>query len=191
MTAAIAQLLSLLIGLYGVCVIAWIILTTLLAFNMVNRSQRAVMLSMYALNRLCGPALRRLRRWMPGTGRLDLAPVALLLLLDFAQNLVMTLALGQNPLFAVIGFIATLIQLFIYCLIAQIVLSLLLSFGIVNRYQPFVAALAEALDRLCEPALAPIRRLIPPLPVFDISPLLLLLALGLVRNALLNTLYGL
>ena len=54
--------------------------------------------------------------------------------------------------------IDTLITIFIYLLIAQAILSWLLAFGVVNRYNRGVAVIADFLYRVTEPALRPIRR---------------------------------
>lgn len=186
-----ASLLILLLGVYSLCVLAWLILTTLLAFNMMNRQNRAVMLATYYLNRLVGPPLRYLRRYLPDTGAIDIAPIALLLLLGFGQELVAVIASGHNPLLAVIHFVAEIIQFVIYMLIAQMVVSLLIAFGIVNRHQRVVAAIEYALERLCEPMLAPARRMLPPIGAFDIAPLVFIIALGFIQNALLRLMFQL
>lgn len=183
---SLVALINTLIGLYSLCVIAWLILTTLISFNVVNRTQRVVMVSMYYLNRLCGPPMRHIRKFLPNTGQIDFAPIVLLLLLDFARTLLITLAMGQSPVIAVVFLIARVIELFIYCLIAQMIVSLLIAFNIVNRYQPFVSAVSYSLEQLTEPALAPIRKILPPFGVLDLAPLALILALGFLKNMLFN-----
>ena len=187
----IASILILLLGVYSLCIIAWLILTTLISFNMVNRQNRAVMLSTYYMNRLVGPPIRHLRRFLPNTGQLDIAPIVLLLLVGFGQELIAVVASGHNPLLAVIHFAAEIIQFIIYALIAQMVVSLLINFGIVNRHQRVVAAIDYALTSLCEPILAPARRFIPPLGTFDLAPLILIIVLGFVKNALLRLMFQL
>jgi YggT family protein len=183
---AIAQVISLFIGLYSLCVIAWLILTTLVSFNVVNRTQRFVMLAIYYLNRLCGPPLRHIRRHLPDTGKIDLSPIVLLLLLNFAQDLVLTIAAGQSLFLPVLALVLEVLQLVIYTLVAQMIVSLLISFNIVNRYQPIVAAISYTLDSLCEPMLAPLRRIIPPLGMIDFTPLILMFAIGFIKNAILQ-----
>lgn len=186
---ALAQIIALLLSLYGLCVIAWLILTTLVSFNVVNRTQRFVMLATYYLNRLVGPPLRRIRRHMPNTGQLDLSPVALLMLLTFAQDMVLTLGMGGNPILPIIAFALGIIQIIIYMLIAQMVISLLISFNIINRYQRFVSAVSYALDALLNPLLAPIQSVIPPVGNFDLSGMVLILLLGFLKNAIYHALF--
>jgi YggT family protein len=62
-------------------------------------------------------------------------------------------------------------------LIAQAVLSWLLAFGVVNRYNRAVAVIGDFLYRVTEPALRPIRRVLPSFGGIDISPVVLILIL--------------
>jgi len=56
---------------------------------------------------------------------------------------------------ALLWLIDTLIDIYIWLLIAQAVLSWLLAFGIVNRHNHIVAMAGDMLWRLTEPALRP------------------------------------
>ncbi|TNE67914.1 MAG: YggT family protein [Alphaproteobacteria bacterium] len=58
-------------------------------------------------------------------------------------------------------------------LLVSVVMSWLVSFGIVNAYQPFVQSLSRFLYAMTEPALRPIRRLLPAMSGIDISPIIL------------------
>lgn len=187
---ALAQFLAMILGLYGLCVIAWLILTTLVSFNVVNRAQPFVMRANYYLNRLCGPPLRHIRKRMPSTGQLDLSPIVLLLLLTFAQDLILTLGAGQNPVLPLANLISSIITIIVYALITQFVLSLLIAFNIVNRYQPIVSAVYYALEQLIDPLLNPIRRFIPPLGTLDLSPIILIFILNFLKKFLFQILFS-
>jgi YggT family protein len=78
---------------------------------------------------------------------------------------------------ALLWLISTLIEIYIWLLIAQAVLSWLLAFGIVNRYNRVVAMVGDMLWRVTEPALRPIRSFRPDLGGIDISPVILILLL--------------
>ena len=78
--------------------------------------------------------------------------------------------------------IDTLITIFIYLLIAQAILSWLLAFGVVNRYNRAVAVISDFLYRVTEPALRPIRRLLPSFGGVDISPIVLIIILMFVER---------
>jgi YggT family protein len=80
--------------------------------------------------------------------------------------------------------ISTVIQIYIYVLIAAAILSWLIAFNVVNTRNQFVAVVGDVLYRLTEPALRPIRRILPNLGGLDLSPVVLILLLILVRNLL-------
>jgi YggT family protein len=73
--------------------------------------------------------------------------------------------------------IHTLITLYIWIIIASAVLSWLVAFNVVNARHPLVAAIGDFLYRVTEPALRPIRSMLPNLGAIDISPLILIIAL--------------
>ena len=80
--------------------------------------------------------------------------------------------------------ISTIIEVYIWILIASAILSWLVAFGVVNTYNRFVAMVGDALYRLTEPALRPIRSFLPNLGGIDLSPLVLILLLVFARNLL-------
>ena len=73
--------------------------------------------------------------------------------------------------------IDTLITIYIWLLVAQALLSWLLAFGVVNRYNRAVAVIGDFLYRVTEPALRPIRRVLPSFGGIDISPVILIVIL--------------
>ena len=83
-----------------------------------------------------------------------------------------------------VSLIYTVITLYIYILIASAILSWLIAFNVVNMGNQVVATIAEALWRLTEPALRPIRRFLPNLGGLDISPVVLILLLIFIQNIL-------
>lgn len=87
----------------------------------------------------------------------------------------------------IVDSVATLL---IWIIIINVVLSWLIGFNIINPYNPFVRAVHTFCYRVTEPLLAPIRRLLPDLGGIDISPIILLIAIGAARILLLNLLAG-
>jgi YggT family protein len=85
-------------------------------------------------------------------------------------------------MYAFLHLVNTLITIFIWLLIAQAVLSWLLAFGVVNRYNRVVASASDFLYRITEPALRPIRSFLPNLGGIDISPVILILLLYFLRD---------
>ncbi len=76
-----------------------------------------------------------------------------------------------------LALIHTVISIYIWLLIGQAVLSWLIAFGIVNRHNRVVGMIEDFLWRITEPALRPIRRILPNLGGIDISPVVLILLL--------------
>ena len=84
-----------------------------------------------------------------------------------------------------INFIVMLINLYIWVIIISAVLSWLIAFNVVNMQNQFVHMIADFLYRITDPALRPIRRFIPYLGGIDISPIVLILLLILIRDVVL------
>ena len=84
-----------------------------------------------------------------------------------------------------IGFIALVIDLYIWVVIAGAILSWLVAFNVVNTNNRFVLSIADMLYRLTEPALRPIRNIMPNLGGIDISPVILILLLLFIRDVVL------
>lgn len=84
-----------------------------------------------------------------------------------------------------IEFIVYVIQLYIWVIIASAILSWLIAFSVVNTSNRFVLAIADMLWRLTEPALRPIRSILPNLGGIDISPVILILILLFIQNVVL------
>ena len=83
-----------------------------------------------------------------------------------------------------LGFLQYVITLYIYIVIASVILSWLMAFGVINPHNQFVRSLAQAFYAVTEPVLAPIRRNMPDLGAVDISPVVLLVGLVGVRDYL-------
>ncbi len=73
--------------------------------------------------------------------------------------------------------ISTLIWLYIYLLVGMAILSWLIAFNVVNTRNQFVAALADFLYKITEPALRPIRSFMPNFGGIDVSPVILIIGL--------------
>ncbi|MCZ6722063.1 MAG: YggT family protein [Alphaproteobacteria bacterium] len=85
--------------------------------------------------------------------------------------------------------IDTVISIYIYVLIASALMSWLTAFNIINVHNRFVFTVISFLYRVTEPALRPIRRIIPNLGGVDISPVVLILVLWFVRDLILEYLF--
>lgn len=76
------------------------------------------------------------------------------------------------------------LELFIYALIISAVLSWLVAFNVINTQNQFISSVGYFLHRVTEPALRPIRRIVPDLGGIDISPIILILIIYFVQRVL-------
>ncbi len=79
------RVLMIAIDLYIWLVIIGAILSWLVAFNVINTSNQLVYLILDFLYRITEPALRRIKRFLPNLGGVDISPVILILALIFIQ----------------------------------------------------------------------------------------------------------
>lgn len=75
--------------------------------------------------------------------------------------------------------------------IANVVMSWLISFNVVNLHNQFVAMIWRISTTVTEPFLRPLRSVLPPLGGMDFSPLILLLLVSFVRGWVVPQLYAL
>ena len=81
------------------------------------------------------------------------------------------------------------IDIYFYILIINIVLSWLIAFNIVNMQNKIVVTILYATNRLTDPLLNPVRRIIPNLGGIDISPIILVLCLLFIQDYIRFNLY--
>lgn len=85
----------------------------------------------------------------------------------------------------------TVLGLFVVVLIVYVVISWLYAFDVVSRRNEFVNAIWRFTSALADPVLRPLRGLIPPIAGVDLSVLVLLLIIMLLRDSVLPWLYAL
>lgn len=83
-----------------------------------------------------------------------------------------------------------LFTLYFWIIVVRVVMSWLIGFNIVNPYNQVVRTVQSFVYRATEPLLAPIRRFMPDLGGLDISPIVLLLGLELVRTLIWKIMIG-
>jgi YggT family protein len=90
-------------------------------------------------------------------------------------------------LFEIVGY---LISIVVTLVIVQFVLSLLISFNVVNMHNNFVAAVWQAVNALLDPILKPVRRMMPATGALDLSPMVLIIGLTILQIILKNLAYA-
>lgn len=131
------------------------------------------------LVKITNPTLRPLRRLIPSLGGIDLATLLLLLILQSAELLLVGAIRGYSvaPLgllvLALTGLISLLLSIYFITILVQIILSWVNP----GSYNPVIGLLYS----LNEPILGRARRLLPPIGGFDLSPILVLIAMQLLE----------
>lgn len=82
--------------------------------------------------------------------------------------------------------VVTIIDLYVYILIAMVIMSWLFAFNVINHNNQFVRQVHHVIGQLTEPVLGRIRRFLPDMGGIDLSPVVLLLALFFVKNLILE-----
>jgi len=86
--------------------------------------------------------------------------------------------------------VSGLLEVLVWIVIVNAVLSWLIAFGVINLRNRTVFSIARGLDRATTPLLWPLRRFIPPLGGLDITPVIFILVVEAVRHTLLPALFN-
>ena len=87
---------------------------------------------------------------------------------------------------ALLNVILLALQLYTYLIVASAILSWLVAFNVVNTRNDFVRSIWNFLDAVTEPALRPIRNILPNLGGVDISPIILILLIIFIQNLIVD-----
>jgi YggT family protein len=93
MLMAFFQILDLLLRVLGWIIIAQVILSWLIAFNVLNTSSQGLRAFLGALDRMTEPLYRPIRRIMPDFGGIDFSPLVVLLLIQILRMLLSGVAM--------------------------------------------------------------------------------------------------
>ncbi|WNW12328.1 YggT family protein [Pseudomonas sp. DTU_2021_1001937_2_SI_NGA_ILE_001] len=133
------------------------------------------------------PVLRPLRRIIPSLFGLDMSSLVFAIIVQMvimALTLLLSYGTTGSPLplliWAIIGVTAMLLNIFFFALI----ISVILSWVAPASHNPG----AELVNQICEPLLAPFRRILPNLGGLDISPILAFMVIKLLDMLVINNL---
>ncbi|MBP9048833.1 MAG: YggT family protein [Tabrizicola sp.] len=79
-----------------------------------------------------------------------------------------------------------ILQIAQFLILAQVIMSWLVNFQVLNIRQPLVRQIWDGLNRLLEPLYAPVRRVLPPMGGIDLAPLAVLIAIYALQIILRN-----
>lgn len=172
-------LVSTIFGLYILAIMLRLILQMVRAdfYNPVSRF----------IVKITNPPLKPLRRFIPGFAGIDMASVLVMLVLQMLEFFIISL-MRNFPSPDILGLILysviELITLGFYVFLFSIFILAILSWINPGQYNP----VNTLLQQISEPVLRPARRLLPPMSGMDLSPLLAIVALWLVKLLLLDPL---
>ena len=126
--------------------------------------------------KLTSPVVIPLRRVIPSFGRLDTATIVVAFVVQYIAILLILLINGDPPNITIIAKAAFVklvllsLNLFMFAIFVRIILSWISP----GQYNPATAIIGT----LTEPLLRPVRRIIPPMGGFDISPIFVIIGIG-------------
>ena len=85
---------------------------------------------------------------------------------------------------ALLWLIDTILNLYMWLIIFQVILSWLIAFNVINTSNRFVYMVGDFLYRVTEPVMRPIRRILPNLGGIDLSPMVVILLIIFIRRLL-------
>ncbi|MCK4951720.1 MAG: YggT family protein [Gammaproteobacteria bacterium] len=134
------------------------------------------------LVKITSPALKPLRRFIPGVAGIDMSAIVLLLGLKFIEQLLTFLLMGSGIHIGALILISVtgLISLALYIYIIGIFVQVIFSWIQPGASNPIIILLYQ----LTEPVMRPVRRLLPPISGLDLSPLLAIIVLQLIVMAI-------
>jgi YggT family protein len=88
---------------------------------------------------------------------------------------------------AVADVLLLILQLYTYVIIAAVIASWLVGFGIINSYNPVARSILRALHALTEPVFGAIRRFLPAMGGLDLSPLIVLLIIFFLQRLIIRS----
>ncbi len=129
--------------------------------------------------KITNPALKPLRRVVPGWKGIDMASLVLLLAVQALALLLINLAAGREIAVGALLVLSVgeLLSLTLNCYLITILVQVILSWVGPGGHHP-VSALLYSLN---EPVMRPARRLLPPISGIDLSPIVVLFAIQLLK----------
>jgi YggT family protein len=159
---------------------AYILVVLLRFFLQLTRSDFYNPLSQFIV-RVTSPVLIPLRRMIPGVAGMDIAALVLAWALKTLELLIVTALSGVfMPGLAILGAIPGLVELSINIFLYAIIIQAILSWVNPGNYNPA----ASLLHSFTAPILRPVQRFIPPIGGLDLSPMVAIIGLILLKMLL-------
>jgi YggT family protein len=92
---------------------------------------------------------------------------------------------AMGPTAILITILSSALELYLWIVIAAVVMSWLFAFNVVNYHNTAVRSIARILEALTEPVFRQVRRLVPAVGGLDLSPILVFFAIWILQRAVL------
>jgi YggT family protein len=90
----------------------------------------------------------------------------------------------ENPFVWLVEALISLMWVYTWVVVAAVVMSWLIAFGVLNTYNRYARTVIRILDGLTEPVFRQVRRILPPISGLDLSPLIVIVFLQFMMNAI-------
>jgi YggT family protein len=135
-----------------------------------------------AIVKVTSPLLMPLRKVIPGFGKIDVACLVLLLFVIFIKLVVIIFLFGggfMDPVAFIYIFLRAIASAFINFFILVIFIAVILSWVAMGTgYNPAF----DVIRQLSDPVIRPVRQIVPPLGMFDLSPMIVLFLLYFLKR---------
>ena len=75
-----------------------------------------------------------------------------------------------------------LLDIYLWIIIAYVIMSWLIAFGVVNTSNPNARKITEVLARLTDPVMKPIQKAVPPIAGIDLSPIIVIIGIQILKK---------
>ncbi|VAW86358.1 Cell division integral membrane protein, YggT and half-length relatives [hydrothermal vent metagenome] len=132
-----------------------------------------------ALVKITNPTLKPMRRVIPGFGGIDFPAIVLMLILQMLTLFIIVTLSGQNAGIGQLFFqsIAELLSLFLNVFLFAILIQIIVSWINPGSHNPIMSLI----QTITEPVMGPARRVIPAIGGLDLSPLVVILVIQLLK----------
>ncbi|MBO9621872.1 MAG: YggT family protein [Sphingomonas sp.] len=89
----------------------------------------------------------------------------------------------------ILDILQVLLNVIWWIIIVQAIMSWLIAFNVINTYNEFVGSVWRALKVITDPLYRPIRRILPDFGGLDLSPMVVLVILLVIQQAVMPALY--
>ena len=158
-----------LLSFYGFLLFVYVIMFYLIMFRVVDPYNQIVSKLNNFLIKIFEPILEQIRKIIPTYSGIDFSIIILFLMIYFLQNILVNLYFGSANLNPIVNLIAAIFSVFNFFLLIYMILYHLSIYKIVNLSNNLIYRILLFFDKIFEPILKPIRKIIHTWRKFDFA----------------------